>query len=228
MTISNTARTLLAGGAIFALAACDAGRGANWTEHDYRYNNPVVVQSKTAGLLLDTPAQPDRIGQADQARLREFAGDFQRRGTGLVDVSVSATGEADARARAFALALGGELMRLGVPHEQISVQLVGPGEDVPPQAALLSFRQTVAKLPECSDSKDPSIRSFYNTPAKNFGCAVQRNIAVMASDPRDLVESRDLSLRDANRSFDIIGKYQKAQKTTGAEAPAVETTTSAE
>lgn len=228
MTIKNTARTLLAGSALLALGACSAGRGVDWTEHDYRYNNPVIVQTKTAGLLLDRPAQADRLGPADQARLHEFAGDFNRRGTGVVEVSVAATGEADAQARAFALALGDALMQLGVPHERIRAQLVDPGEDVPPQAALLTFRQNVAKLPECSDSRESNMRSFSNTPHKNFGCAVQRNIAVMASDPRDLVEARDLSLRDANRSFNIMGKYQKGEKTTTVEAPEVDTTTEAQ
>ena len=46
-----------------------------------------------------------------------------------------------------------------------------------------------------------------------FGCAVQRNIAAMAADPRRLVVPAPFSGRDGVRAADVYGKWSRGQPT---------------
>ncbi len=52
-----------------------------------------------------------------------------------------------------------------------------------------------------------------NTPAPNFGCAVQKNMAAMLADPRDMVEPRPMDAPDAARRATVMGHYDKGEVT---------------
>jgi pilus assembly protein CpaD len=55
-----------------------------------------------------------------------------------------------------------------------------------------------------------------NAPNSNWGCSGQRDMALMIQNPADLVRAREASGRDANRSADVLGKYQRGEATSSA------------
>ena len=52
-----------------------------------------------------------------------------------------------------------------------------------------------------------------NLTPKNFGCAVQHNVAVMIADPRDLQGPRPVEGGDANRAGTVITNYEQGKPT---------------
>ncbi|MEI9929673.1 MAG: CpaD family pilus assembly lipoprotein [Rhizomicrobium sp.] len=52
-----------------------------------------------------------------------------------------------------------------------------------------------------------------NQPPPTFGCAVQKNIAAMVADPRDLVQQRAMGPSDAARRTTVMGHYEKGEIT---------------
>ena len=139
-------------------------------------------------------------------RIRGFVQDYYRRAEGPVIVA-TAPGSNDAAARSSVETVRAHLMSAGLRETEIVIK---PGvapidrDDV----VVVSFRGAKVEVPECgnwsgSTSFDPS-----NSSHTNFGCAYQRNIGLMVSNPRDLVRSGPQGDPDAERQSIFIRKYR--------------------
>ena len=74
----------------------------------------------------------------------------------------------------------------------------------------VSYSRYVAEAPDCGQDWSQNLaRNRQNVPYPNFGCAMQRNFAVMVANPADLLGPRTMTERDADRrdvAFDEIRK----------------------
>ncbi|WP_156521055.1 CpaD family pilus assembly protein [Magnetospirillum moscoviense] len=190
--------------AALTLAAC--AQPVDLADFDTRLAHPVSVHRTEARLVVQTPLPVD-----DARRLSAFAADYLRRGAGPLELAVVAAGEDDPQARDSAEKLAQELMARGVRAAEIKARLVWDSKPGDTGMAVLSYPHHVAKAPECGSWTNPLNWNNGNRNTDNFGCAVQRNIALMAADPRDLESARPVSGRDGERAADILGKYQKGQ-----------------
>ena len=71
----------------------------------------------------------------------------------------------------------------------------------------------------CGDWSEDLAFTMENQTSKNFGCAVQHNIAAMVADPRDLLgprpmDGRDTARRDGHHQLTRQGKPSAADKHT--------------
>jgi pilus assembly protein CpaD len=181
---------------------------ATTAAYDYRVKHPIVVEPRLAVLRLSA-VQPGALSADDDGRLRSFAGEFVRRGSGVVVVSVGARSAADAPARAYAQRIGVHLLQAGLKPEELQLQLVLDEPAIGPGTALLRFNSSAADAPECYDwSSGPR-----NAPSANFGCAIQHNLGKMVANPRDLAEPRPAEPGPARRSDTAIEKMNQGVPT---------------
>ncbi|SDH38793.1 CpaD family pilus assembly lipoprotein [Roseospirillum parvum] len=89
-----------------------------------------------------------------------------------------------------------------------------------PATAVISFMGYVAEVPQCGDWSEDLSNNFDNEPADRFGCAVQRNIGLMVSNPRDLIHSRS-DPRSGLRAGPIMDAYSAGDLTTMSEGASV-------
>ena len=75
--------------ALLLLAGC-AEPLQRASEYDYRTNHPLMVQPRSASLILDG---------FDRAKLDSFAADYVARGHGALEISMGAANAQDAEAR---------------------------------------------------------------------------------------------------------------------------------
>ena len=80
----------------------------------------------------------------------------------------------------------------------------------------------MAEAPDCGQDWSQNLaRNYQNVPYPNFGCATQRNFAVMVANPADLLGPRTMTERSADRRDVAFDKYVRGE----AVGAAVETTT---
>jgi len=202
---------LAALGVAVALGGC-AEQAPDFAAYDFRLRHPVAVEAAMASLTLDAPVGGAAMAAEGLGRLDRFAADYSRRGDGGVDIAVAVSEPDDPAAIGFARTIIGELARRGIPSDKASVRFVS-GQ---PKTALLTYRQYVARVPECGIYTTSSTFNAANAQSANFGCATERNIGLMVADPRDLERMRSPEDSDAVRSADVVAKYRRGEATTSA------------
>jgi pilus assembly protein CpaD len=194
--------------AAVALYGCGGLGGANLADHDYRLRFPVTVDERLAVLDLKSL-------ETDGDRLTTFANDFLKRGMGRVGVLVTGESETDESAITLAHEIGVALMRRGLAERDFELRLLAE-PTAEQRRAVLHFAFHVAKVPECGEWKAHFTADYSNAPTYNFGCATQRNVGLMAANPRDLIEPREGRGRDGARAIDIVDKYRRGVAIAGA------------
>ncbi len=200
---------------LLLLAAC--GQPVNLAEHDYRLAHPLAVSESQAVLALaaaDVPVLTD----GRNGRVERFVDDYVRRGHGPVTVAAGAKGPEDQAARDTATRLSAGLIKAGLRPGELAAELVIDDPALPPGQARMSFGMTTVRLPECGYSGV----DMTNPGVGNFGCATQRNIGAMLSNPRDLVHAAGSDPgRDAARSVDVSARYRQGNAYWSAPLPAL-------
>lgn len=194
---------------LLALAAC-AGEPMDLSRHGHQRFETRVEAGKAIGQFA-RPAAGQALAAADKARLAALVAEHQRRGAGRMEVDVSAAGREDPAARAFADLLADGLMEAGMDRDDLKVRLV-IGEEGATGAAVTA-PVWVARVPDCGKWEDEIGEDRHNGTTSNFGCAVNRNIGLMVSNPADLVRARAATGRDANRSVVVLDKFGKGEAT---------------
>lgn len=195
-------------GIVCAVAAFSAACVPAETEPDYRDRYPLKVEMKTSTLKVDFIGPGAQAPDADADRFGMFIGDFLRRARSPMTV----TTRAGMRDRVRAL-----LVREGVTPGNV-VFRAAPAET---RGAVLEFRRYVVTVPECGDWSGSAGFDPTNAPHTNFGCAFQRNVGLMLSDPGDLVRGRPSVSSDARRAARVLLRYRDGTAA-GSEPPRTE------
>ena len=102
------------------------------------------------------------------------------------------------------------------PNRTISVEAYNAG-GTPIAPIRVSYLRYVAEAPDCGDWSTNLADDPTNLPYPNFGCAKQRNLAVMVANPADLLGPRTETGRPSERRDVVWDKYVKGRPT-GAES----------
>lgn len=185
-----------------SLAACEA----NMSDYDYAEKHPVKVEVRTALLILE-PGAGGRVLTADTPAISEFASDFGKRGAGGIEIKVGAASATDPLAAMFANDVTQVLLSRGIPANAIHLTYATDPEAAKYGRAVMQFPIYVALVDECGTWKDRPEFTPVNENTYNYGCSMQRNIAAMVVNPRDLIDAEASTGRLAARSDSTIGKY---------------------
>lgn len=197
---------------------------------DYRHTNPIVVRKELATMVLDAGS---KLNAMDSSRLERFVTEYDYRGEGPLELAVRVDARGEDAARARALAVGEMAIARGLRADRLRVRLAPPlkaeskkdaAQDEKPAAedaakaadlVMLSYVGYVAAAPECGDWTKDETFTPYNGSTPNYGCAVQRNIGLMAADPRDLLRARDsdIATGDGERTGQVVGAWRKGDAT---------------
>jgi pilus assembly protein CpaD len=172
---------------------------------DPMVNHPIAVEPRYAAIKLSFSAPDAGLLPDDAARFEAFVADYLSRGSG--SISVSAPQGADS---ATALTyFGARLFSMGVPRSDI---MVGTHDGAEPRVEI-GYIAYGAKTDPCGDWSDNVAMTYGNRPTRNFGCAVQHNIAAQVADPRDLIEMRPSDPADTVRRGQVLDNYEKGKVT---------------
>jgi len=213
MTLNT--RTILAGlGAFAALGACastpEPPPGPPLATAADRHRIEVIQTGERYDILVG--AADIGLSQEVRANVQAFAAAYRAEGSGPLMMSAPSGGEnADSAARAaqetrLLLAAG------GVPYSAIAMSAYdATGAATPP--LVLSFTRYEAVAPECAPIWEQDLSQERHRPYDSFGCAMNANLAAMIENPRDLIEPRTETPRDAARRATVLERYRQGEPT---------------
>jgi pilus assembly protein CpaD len=208
-----------------ALGGCNA---PDMTAYDPHAKFGADVVQKTAVMFLE-PAANGAVQGDDRGRIDEFAKDFRDRNAGPIGIAVGATSKMDPAAVAFAGHIRDAFAAQGIPASAVNVTLHPEWSAGAAHRATVMFPIYVAEVPDCGMTNQYPEVNFYNQDMGNFGCAIERNTALMAVNPLDLQQMQPPSGRWSERSYDIVTKYATGQTIASPiEAEPTSTTTGAQ
>ena len=169
----------------------------------------VEVHPQTA--LLSLPSRDDEVTltRAEEFRLDQYLSAFLDRHSGALDVMASG----NTRDILFAQRVVDHAARRGIPTSWIKLDEAAPGAVA--GAILLRYHAFVVDVPDCGDWRTESSGNFHNTPHPNQGCALTRNIALMAADPADLTRRRPIGASDSQRLNLLLQQYRAGELDSG-------------
>jgi pilus assembly protein CpaD len=176
-------------------------------------NHPIAVEPGMQSLRLSWSAGDRELLSDDAARLDLFLADYRLHGSGSIAIEVP-------QGQGLRPAIGYFAERIaasGVPRDKILVSSREAPGDFKVEISYIAYRASTAP---CGDwSKDLDETASNLTP-KNFGCAVQQNVAAMVADPRDLQGPRPMDGGDGNRAATVLGNYEAGKPTAAEKAAA--------
>lgn len=194
---------LIATSAVLLLMACNS---PDLTAYDPHEKFPLSAERKMAVLIAE-PGPDGTIQPADRARFGELAMDFRDRAAGPIEIVVGAKSSSDPVAQAFARNIRDSLTAQGVPGSVVQIAYSTGGAAAGANRATVSLPLYVAVVPDCGMSNSQPEINYYNENSDNFGCALQRNVGLMAVNPLDLQQMQPSTGRWGARGSDIVNKY---------------------
>lgn len=198
----------LLAGAVLALAGCSGGSWiTNGPEQAMNPTNqhPILVDSEVSALPVQGESEFD---PATLAGLDEFVDGYLARGRGMLDIGVQAGADQQAQLMSQAEAIADYAHARGVASSALKVHALEQGGEA---GIVIKYERYVVRPPVCPDfSRSPEFNPR-NTPTSNFGCASQRDLALMTGNPAHLVTAAEFDRRDAQRTGLAVRAYRAGE-----------------
>jgi pilus assembly protein CpaD len=174
---------------------------------DGAVNHPITVEPSYQSLKLAYSAADSGLSSADQARFASFVAAYLEHGNGAIAVSAPSGLNSSAMISFFAQRIND----MGVSKDHILVSTHdAPDSD---QRVEINYVSYEAHTQKCGDWSDDLAYTADNLTPKNFGCAVQQNIAAQVADPRDLMQPRPMQDASAVRRDTVVTTYEQGKIT---------------
>lgn len=168
---------------------------------DYRAAHPLSVSTETISLAL--PGGEPPIGE-NAVKFARFVKDYHDRGLAPLVIK---TGNGD-KEGSFRVEQARQLLKkAGVSPGDISVAKARSG-GVPGKAVVLTYTANAIKVPVCGKVPLRMMPDGANRGHANFGCATQRNLGLMLSNPGDYKKARPMTGADPVRAGAVVGGYR--------------------
>jgi pilus assembly protein CpaD len=181
--------------------------GGNDMMADGAVNHPITVEPSYQSLKLNYAPADSGISPADQARFDNFIADYEAHGNGAIAVSAPAGVNSQGMIGYFAQRIN----EMGVSKDHILVATHDAPES--DQRVEINYVSYEAHTDKCGDWSENLAFTADNLTPKNFGCAVQQNIAAQIADPRDLMAPRTMQDASAVRRATVMGNYEAGKIT---------------
>jgi pilus assembly protein CpaD len=175
----------------------------------------IGFRSGRAQLDVEVPPGEDSFSPNQQSDVLSFFTRYQAEATGPLYVALPA----GARGNTAALQLREMAQEAGVAPTSVRVSRGGARDGF----ARLAYNRREVEPPVCGDWSEDLGRNHERVHYPNFGCATQRNLALMVANPRDLQKPAPEDTRSAEkRSIDwskYVGVPQGAPGSQAADTP---------
>ena len=186
---------------------------------DYRQRHPIAIQEADRSVVIFVGHARGGLSAEQRTDVMGLAQAWRHEGTGAITADVpvdtpNARAAGDAFREIHALLSGA-----GVPPRGIVVHRYHPDDPRQMATIRLNYPKISAVAGPCGlwpEDLGPSIKNksyFENKSYYNFGCAYQRNMAVMIDNPSDLVQPQAESAAYTARRTEGFDKYRKGNTT---------------
>ncbi len=191
--------------AILAAGSCSVSNDGNMISEDGARNHPIVVEPGFRDLKVQFAGGAEGMSADDAVKFDAFLADYRIHGNGSLGISVPS----GAPSRAAISYFGERAAASGISRDKILVSTH--------EAANNDFRVDVSYIAysahtrTCGDWSENEAFTLDNQTPKNFGCAVQQNIAAMVADPRDLLGPGAMCPGDTTRRGIVMDHFEKGE-----------------
>ena len=182
---------------------------------DFRTAFPIKVQDKTFTIKARFVQSDDETNLEDTTQLQKFVREFHRRATSRMLLTTARDLEKSISDTLLTVTKK-HLHILGMRADDLVIKPSLTSSMKGVTEVILSFRGAHAEVPNCGDWSGETGFNPTNMPGKNYGCAYQRNIGLMVSDPDDLRHGSGHGTIDSQRLEQVIQNYREGTST-GAE-----------
>lgn len=201
--------------ATLGLAGCDhLDRGAEHPAGQVLLSpaerHPILVSQEPHRMSVSVSRSSRGLDPGQRARIIDFVSKFHAADTGNAKLVISVpSGAANEVAAMNSVAdMRPILNDIGVSESAISIEpYLADGSANPP--IRISYTRYAADAPDCGKWTENLAESSRNLNYANFGCANQRNLAVMVANPADLIGPRTMTPAAADRRDQAYEKYIK-------------------
>lgn len=201
-----------------ALSGCSydeiARKEPNFDLVEPAQRHPILVSQQPTNLALNIPRGSSGLSPRARAELLEFAQRFRTGDAGdsrLVIQAPSGSGNEIAAMQAVQQ-VRALLADYGFSDSLISVEAYQADRRAEAPVKV-SYMRYVAEGPDCGHWTSNVAFTPNNLPMENLGCANQKNLAAMVSNPADLVVPRTMTPHSSERRDVVWDKYQKGEAT---------------
>jgi pilus assembly protein CpaD len=190
---------------IMVAGSCSVANTGTTISEDGAANHPITVEPSYRGLKVQFTGGDEGMNAEDTVKFDAFVADYRTHGNGSLGISVANGPAAHAAITYFAE----RAASTGISRDKILVSThdVANG-DTRVDVSYISYK---ASADSCGDWSEDLSFTLENQTSKNFGCAVQHNIAAMVADPRDLLGPREASSPDTARRQTVIDLYEQGK-----------------
>ena len=191
------------------------GQVAGWSIIEPNQKHPILVSQKPANLSIRVPRGSQGLAASQKSQIVQFLQKYRAADAGNSKIVVSVPSGAPNEVAAMTAVADMRVLFVGGGFSETMVSVEAYYAESDPQPPIkISYLRYVAEAPECGRWPQAlGINDGRNHNYHNFGCAQQKNLAVMIANPADLVEPRTRTPVDAARRDMIIDNYHKGQPT---------------
>lgn len=182
--------------------------------------HPILVSQEPHRMTVRVPRGSRGLDPQQRAKIIDFVAKFHASDSGNSKLVIAVPSGAPNEVAAMnAVAdMRPILNDIGVSESAISIEpYSADGDSQPP--IRIAFNRYAADAPECGKWTENLAENSRNLNYGNFGCANQRNLAVMVSNPADLVGPRTMTPAAADRRDQVYEKYIKDVPTSRERTP---------
>ena len=187
---------------------------AGWSMVDPSQRHPITVSQEPQTIGISVASGSRGLGPRQRAEVLEFADRARVSDAGNSRLIIQAPG--GSHNEIAAMQAVGEIRQIlsdnGFPESSIAVEAYHASDSYNAPVRL-SYLRYVAEAPTCGYWPTNLASQPDNGNYPNFGCANQRNLAVMVANPGDLLGPRTESDRMSERRDATWQKYVKGEST---------------
>lgn len=216
--LTCAALALVAMGAAGCRHDVGAPQVAGWSLVDPAQRHPILVSQQPQTIEVNVSAHARRLTPRQRAEVLDFIHRARASDAGNSRLVIQAPGGGNNEIAAMNTVT--EIRQMmsdnGFPESSIAVEAYQGGHlGAPVRVSYLTY---VAEAPSCGHWPTNLADQRDNAHYHNFGCANQRNLAVMVANPADLIGPRTEGERMSDRRDVMLDKYISGEHT-GADKP---------
>jgi len=160
------------------------------------FSHPIDFANRTEILEVEVPEDTEGLSPNQQVDVYRFLERFKREATGRLVIAAPSAARDPASVAHSLKGIQREVTDAGIDYRLTRVPRARKA-DVP--LIKLAYQRPVALPPKCDHWQENVSRNGPRLPYANFGCATQRNTAVMVDNARDLKRPQGEDPRSSER-----------------------------
>lgn len=173
--------------------------------------HPIAFTRRTEALYVEVAQSGDGLSPNQQADVWRFLERYKSESAGPLRISAPGSVKGHMSVSRSVRHVEEMVAGAGIPPSAVEERRHHGASELA-QAVKLTYERPVAMAPECGSWPEDLGENRERLPHENFGCASQRNLAMMVANARDLKVPQEETPRSGERRDVVWTKYVGADK----------------